>query len=426
MDEPTTSPTQPNKIPNFSPPPPPQRSAPYIAILIVSIVLSVASGSVFGVLAANDRLGSWLEKTILGQTTSTTKTASINPQTVQVKEESATIDVVKKVQPAVVSVIGTQDFGKISQQPNYFSPFNDFFGFSQPEQPQGKQEVSGGSGFIVSEDGLILTNKHVVDGTNVDYSVVLNDGTRYDAKIMAKDPSLDIAILKIEKTGLPTVELGVSDSLQIGETVIAIGNALGQYQNSVTKGIISGLARTIEAGDSSGNSEVIENTIQTDAAINSGNSGGPLINLSGEVIGVNTAVSTQGQLLGFAIPINAAKQDIESVKENGKIVRPYIGIRYTLITKEIQDANDLSVDHGALIIRGDKASELAVIPGSPADKAGLEENDIILEVDGQAIDEDHSLVGILTEKKVGDEISLKVLHDGKENTVKVTLEERTE
>jgi serine protease Do len=391
-------------------------------VAIVSLVIGAASGSVFGVLAANDKLGNWLEKSVLGSS-SASPSGAITPQTIQVEEDSATIDVVNKVKPAVVSVVGTQDFGKISRQPNYYSPFGDFFGFSQPEQREGKQQVIGGSGFIVTEDGLILTNKHVVDTENVNYSVVLNDGTRYDAQVLAKDPNLDIAILKIDKTGLPTVELGDSDKMQIGETVIAIGNALGEYQNSVTKGVVSGLARTIQAGDNAGNSEVIENTIQTDAAINSGNSGGPLLNLSGEVVGMNTAVSTEGQLLGFALPINTAKQDIESVKANGKIVRPYMGIRYTAITKEVQTANDLSVDYGAILVRGQQSGELAVIPGSPADKAGLEENDIILEIDGQRIDQDHSIVGVLSEHKSGDTLSLKVLHDGTEKTVGLTLGE---
>ncbi len=397
------------------------RSSSLAVVAIVSLVIGSVAGSVFGVLAANDKLGSWLERSILG--TSTSSSGAVTPQTVQVEEESATIDVVNKVKPAVVSVVGTQDFSRISRQPNYFSPLNDFFGFSQPSESEGTRQVVGGSGFIVSSDGLIVTNKHVVNSENVDYSVVMNDGTRIDATVLAKDPNLDVAILKIEKDNLPTLELGDSDKLQIGETVIAIGNALGEYQNSVTKGVVSGLARTIQAGDGTGNSEVIENTIQTDAAINSGNSGGPLLNLSGEVIGINTAVSTEGQLLGFALPINSVKQDIESVKANGKIVRPYIGIRYTAITKDIQESNDLSVDYGAILVRGDQAGELAVIPGSPADKAGLEENDIILEIDGERIDEDRTIVGALAEHKPGDTITLKILHDGEEKSVSLTLGE---
>lgn len=388
---------------------------------IISLIIGGASGGVLGILAAHGRLGSWADRFVLGNTNQST--VDRTPQTIQVAEESSTIDVVKAVQPSVVSVIGTQDFSKISSQPNYFSPFGDFFGFTSP-QPQGKQDVSGGSGFIVSSDGLILTNKHVVDSETIDYSVVLNDGQRIDAQVLAKDPSLDLAILKIDKKDLPVVTLGDSDNIQVGETVIAIGNVLGKYQNSVTKGIISGLSRTIQASDGSGQSEVLEDTIQTDAAINSGNSGGPLLNLSGEVVGVNSAVSTEGQLVGFAIPINTAKQDIDSVKADGKIVKPFLGVRYAIIDDSVKQANNLSVDYGAIILRGDQSGELAVVPGSPADKAGLVENDIILEVDGSKITSDNTLSDILNQHQPGDIISLKVLHDGSEKTVQATLTER--
>lgn len=413
IDRPTTV----NSVPNG------HSQGVLTAAIIISLIFGTVSGSVFGVLAANHKLGSWLDRSVLG-TTSNAVTTTVSGTTVQVQEESATVDVVKNVSPAVVSVIGTQDFSKISRQPNYFSPFGDYFGTNY-QQPQGKQDVLGGSGFIVSSDGLILTNKHVVDTQNIDYSVVLNDGTRVDATVLALDPNFDLAILKIDKTGLPVVKLADSDKIQVGETVIAIGNALGQYPNSVTKGVISGLGRTITAGDNTGNSETIENTIQTDAAINEGNSGGPLLNISGEVVGVNTAVSAQGQLVGFAIPINAAKQDITSVKESGKIVRPYIGIRYSPINKEVQSANDLSVDYGAIIIRGESAGELAVIPGSPADKAGLVENDIILEIDGKKITEDLTIADIIATHKVGDALTLKILHTGDEKTVQLTLGERS-
>ncbi|USN53252.1 MAG: trypsin-like peptidase domain-containing protein [Candidatus Nomurabacteria bacterium] len=389
-----------------------------IMAVVFSLVLGAISGAVFGVLAVNNQLGSGIEK-LFGLNAS--GSAITENRTVQVAEDSATVDVVNQVQDSVVSVIGTQDFSQISQDSNFFSPF----GIGVPSQPQqGKRDVRGGTGFIVSSDGLILTNKHVVDLETIDYSVVLNDGTRVDAQVLARDPSLDLAILKIDKTGLPAVKLGDSESVQIGETVIAIGNALGRFQNTVTKGIVSGLSRTIEAGDGSGQTEVIEDTIQTDAAINSGNSGGPLLNISGEVIGVNTAVSTEGQSLGFAIPINAAKQDVQSVQEKGKIVRPYLGIRYTVVTANMQEQNNLSVDYGALLVRGSDASELAVIPGSPADKAGLEENDIILEFDGKKITSDTTLTNILIDYKVGDTVSLKVLHDGEEKTIQLTLGER--
>lgn len=385
-------------------------------VIIVSLLIGAVSGAIFGVLAANGDLDSWLPSSLVKSSNSSNE---VSEQTVQLAEESATVDVVDLVGPSVVSVIGTQDLSELSRQDDLFG---DLFGFSVPQE--GERQVSGGSGFIVSSDGLILTNKHVVDQDNIDYSIVLNDGTSVEAQVLAKDPSLDLAILKIERDNLPTVKLGDSDNVQVGQTVIAIGNALGRYQNTVTKGVVSGLSRTIEAGNGTGQSELIENTIQTDAAINSGNSGGPLLNISGEVIGVNTAVSTQGQLIGFALPINAAKNDIESVQETGKIVRPFMGIRYTMITAEVQKANDLSVDYGAILVRGDRTSDLAVIPGSPADKAGLEENDILLEIDGTRISEDNSITSILSEYRPGDVISLKIQHDGEEKTVELTLGER--
>jgi serine protease Do len=315
----------------------------------------------------------------------------------------------------VVSIVVTQDLSKYY---NENSPFNFFFNY-----PQGEQEVGAGSGFIVSSDGLIVTNKHVVSTTEAEYTVVLNDGTTYDAEVLAQDPTNDIAVVKVEASGLPVVELGDSDSIQIGQTVIAIGNALGEYSNTVTRGIISGLSRTVTAGDQYGALETIENTIQTDAAINPGNSGGPLLNLAGQVIGINTAISQEGQLIGFAIPSNEVIRDVESVQSSGRIVRPFLGVRYVLVNEAIKEANNLTVDYGALLVRGETAADLAVVPGSPADKAGLEENDIILEIDGVKINEDHSLAGLLAKYNAGDEITLKVLHDGQEKTVKATLTE---
>ncbi|MFA5188463.1 MAG: trypsin-like peptidase domain-containing protein [Patescibacteria group bacterium] len=347
--------------------------------------------------------------------------------------EAATISAVKKTQPSVVSIIISKEVSAV-QTPN----FNDFFqlGFpfqfnfgepaqpapSQDQKPQ-KQEIGGGSGFIVSNDGLIITNKHVVADDAASYTVLTNDGKKYEAKVLAKDPTNDLAVIKIEAKDLTPLTLGDSDNIEVGQTVIAIGNALGEYRNTVTRGVISGINRTVQAGGQ-GFTETLEEAIQTDAAINPGNSGGPLLNLKGEVIGMNTAISQSGQLVGFAIPINEAKQDIESVQKTGKIVRPYLGVRYVLINKEIVEANKLSVDYGALISRGQTADELAVVPGSPADKAGLVENDIILEINGQKIDESHSLARLLAKYAPGDEVELKISHKGEEKTVKVKLEER--
>ena len=241
---------------------------------------------------------------------------------------------------------------------------------------------------------------------------------------MARDPIQDLAIIKIETSGLTTVKLANSDALEVGQTVIAIGNALGQFSNSVSKGIISGLSRSITA--SAGNSsEKLDKVIQTDAAINPGNSGGPLINLNGEVIGVNTAIVSGAQNLGFALPINRAKKDIDEVGKTGRITYPYLGVRYVLINQEMKDKNKLSVDHGAIVMRGETVNDLAVIPGSPAAKAGIVENDIILEVDGKKITLDYTVSDAIQSKKVGDKVRLKILRNNQELTIDVILEENT-
>ena len=238
------------------------------------------------------------------------------------------------------------------------SPFNFFFGNQIPQPaprkvPQGKQTIGGGTGFVIdSAKGLILTNRHVVDDTEADYTVLTNDGKKYEAKVLIRDSGNDLAIAQIKDAKLPALEFGDSDKIQIGQTVIAIGNALGEYRNTVTKGVISGTARNVVAGDSQGSSESLEGVFQTDAAINPGNSGGPLVNLSGQVIGINTAVNREGQLIGFAIPSNEAKRLVDNYQKYGKVVRPYLGIRYVLVTSEIARANDLSVDYGALVVRG--------------------------------------------------------------------------
>jgi len=299
----------------------------------------------------------------------------------------------------------------------------------EPEEPKEdlpKQKVGGGTGFVVLRDkGLILTNKHVVSDKDADYTVVTNNGNEFKAKVLARDPFNDIAILKIENKDfdLPALDLGDSDKLKIGQTVIAIGNALGEYRNTVTKGVVSGIGRKVIAGGVLGQSETLEGVIQTDAAINSGNSGGPLIDLNARVVGINTAISRQGQLIGFSIPINQAKNVIESVEKHGRIVRPFLGVRYTLINEKIAETNNLEVDYGALIIKGSAQEELAVIPGSPADKAGLVENDIILKVNGNKVGQENSLSKLIQKHQPGDVIDLLVYHKGEEKELQATLEE---
>lgn len=334
-------------------------------------------------------------------------------QTLKVEEESASTEAVQKVLPSVVSVVISKDLSKYYEEDVFFfSPF-------QLNIPQGKQEIGGGTGFIISSDGMILTNRHVVSDTEAEYSVVLNDGTSYDAKVLSRDMFNDIAILKIETKDLPIVDLGDSDLLKVGDTAIAIGYTLAEYKNTVTKGIISGLGRELN--------ENYTNLIQTDAAINQGNSGGPLINLAGQVIGINVAIDRSGQAegVGFAIPINQAKSAIESVKQYGRIIRPMLGVRYRPITTQFAKKNSLPYEYGALIMAPD-AETLAVIPGSPADKAGLEEGDIILELNGTKIDRNNSLAKLISQYKVGETIKLKIYADGQEKEITVTLEEMKE
>ena len=312
-----------------------------------------------------------------------------------------------------------------NQQTNPFGDLFPGFSFNIPQYRQNgteKQDVGGGSGFFVSSDGLIVTNKHVVDQKGVEYTVFTNDGKKHSAKVIALDPVLDVALIKIEGAGFPYLSFGNSDKLDVGQSVIAIGNALGEFRNTVSVGVVSGLARSITAGDNTGSSEVLDQVIQTDAAINPGNSGGPLLDLSGNVVGINVAVAQGSQSIGFALPINSVKGVIESVKSTGKIVRPFLGIRYVSIDAAMKEANNLTVDYGVLVKAGASASELAVIPGSPADKAGIMENDIILEVDGVKLDSNNNLATIISQKNIGQIINLKILHKGVEKNVPVTLE----
>lgn len=396
-------------------------------IVIIVMAISIFFGFIAG--SAGGYISSYFSETRKLDKLSKAKPAANS--TLAIQEDSATIDAVKKVSPSVVSIIISKDLSKYynATGPNIF-PFDDFFNFgipfeySVPQTPEGKQEVGGGTGFIISSDGMILTNKHVVEDAEADYAVLLSDGKKYDAKVLGTDLSNDIAVLKIEAGGLlPVVELGSSDGIQIGQTVIAIGYALGEYNNTVTKGVISGLNRNIIAGNNQGLSEAMEGVIQTDAAINPGNSGGPLINLAGQVIGINSAINSQGQLIGFAIPINTAKSVIDSVIKYGRIVRPYLGVRYVPITEALAKKNNLSVNYGVLLVRGSRGDELAITPGSPADIAGLEENDIILEVNGVKLDANTSLAKEIAKYQPKDQLTLKILHDGAEQEIKVTLEE---
>jgi len=415
---------------------------PIMIMMIVSMIIGAIAGGFSGYYA-----GSYFVTEFIAGSSQINNPSILLPRNHNQAEgflgiedgEARVEEIVEIVSPSVVNIIVTKEVSSYSD-PYSFDDFfwswpswpDNFFGpripeNSGPEQPQEKKEkrqIGGGTGFVISSSkGLILTNKHVVNDSEAEYTITTNDGESFEATVLARDPFNDIAILQVDNLDLPAVKLGDSNQLKIGQTVVAIGNALGEYRNTVTKGVVSGISRKVVAGDAYGSSEILEDVIQTDAAINFGNSGGPLINLKGEVIGINTAINREGQLIGFAIPINQAKRAIESVEQYGYIVRPYIGVRYVLINKDIAEKNNLEMDYGALIVRGSESSELAVIPGSPANQAGLVENDIILEVDGQKITEDYSLSRLIQERQPGDEIELKVFHQGEEKIVNLILGE---
>ena len=338
-------------------------------------------------------------------------------------EKSPIIEVAKKVCPAVITIVITKDLSKV--EGFYFFPFGgqEFF-IPKFEKGKEKTRIGGGSGFIVSPDGYVITSSHVVADPEADYTVILEPTKRYPAKVISRDPISDISILKISAKDLPYLELGDSDKIELGEGVVAVGNALGEFHDTVSSGIISGMSRVITAFSGLTNTTAqLRGLIQTDAAINPGNSGGPLVNMEGEVIGINTAMVMGAQNIGFAIPINYAKKDLEEVKKYGKIRRPFLGVRYIVLNQEISKVHKLPKDYGALIVR-ENLGEGAVVKDSAADKAGLKEYDIILECSNEKITEKNPLANLLQKFKIGDEVSLKVLREGKEIILKVKLEEK--
>ena len=343
---------------------------------------------------------------------------------IKIKKDLSIVDIAKKVCPAVITIVISKDLPKI--EGFYLMPYGGK-GIIMPKFKKGKKEstkIGGGSGSIVSKDGYIITSQHVVADRDADYTVIVEPRKKYPAKVLARDPINDIAILKIKGNGFPFLELGDSKKVDIGEGVVAIGNALGEFHDTVSSGIVSGLSRYIQARNHmSQQAERLRGLIQTDAAINPGNSGGPLVNMRGETIGINTAVVMGAQNIGFAIPINYALKDLEEVKKYGKIQLPFLGVKYVLLTKEISQKNKLSVNYGALIVR-ETLGESAVIKDSAADKAGLKEFDIILKAKGEKITIKNPLSVILQKSKIGEEIELKILRDKKELNIKVKLEEK--
>lgn len=335
-----------------------------------------------------------------------------------VSEESVVIDVVKKVSPSVVTVGISQ-----TRTTNIFEvdPFDPFGIFRTPRQEQQKIEQDIGSGFIITKDGLIVTNKHVVASTEAKYKVITKDDKSFDVQKIYRDPNNDLAILKIDPpagVNLQAVEMGDSSKLQVGQMAVAIGTALGEFRQTVTKGVISGLGRGITAGSPlQGYVERLDDVIQTDAAINPGNSGGPLLNSSGQVIGVSTAVASGSENIGFAIPINVVKEAIDNFNSTGQFSRPFLGIRYKMISRDLALLND--VPEGVYIVE--------VVSGSAADKAGFKVKDILTKFDGTPIrDTNGGLAGLIGKKKVGDTVNIELWREGKTETVKVTLEEASQ
>ena len=320
-----------------------------------------------------------------------------------VKGDTLVSSIANRVSPSVVSITTKQ----LTQQ-------SIFGGASVSE--------GAGTGVILTKDGLVLTNKHVVPDGISSVSVVLSDGSNKAAEVLARDPLSDIAFVKIKGVNdLKPAVLGDSSQMKVGDSVVAIGNALGQFQNTVTTGIISGIGRPITAQDDDGSSsENLQNLFQTDAAINPGNSGGPLVNVDGQIIGINTAVAGDAQNIGFAMPINDIKASIASVEKSGKVVRPYLGIKYVPLTPDIAKQLDLQITSGAYV--GDGSGQSGVVSGSPADKAGIQDGDVITKVNNQLLDATHDLGTQISQYKVGDTVTLTLVRDSKTLQIKVKLQ----
>ncbi len=367
-----------------------------LLLVLVLIFILVGGGVVVGVLVSKNFIKPKVE---------------IQTRTEIIDEETVVTRVVEKANQSVVTVAISKDVSD-----NSIDLFRQMFGFKEEKVSTKNIERDIGTGFIISEDGLIVTNKHVVSDLLAKYKVVIGKDETVDVVNIYRDPINDLAIIKVNKTQLKPVELGDSDKLKVGQTVIAIGTALGEFRSTVTKGVISGLGRGITAGGFGVVTEKLEDVIQVDAAINSGNSGGPLFDSSGKVIGVNVAMSQNGQNIGFALPINLVKQSVENFKVTGEFDRPYLGISYQMISKEAALLND--VPAGAYV--------QAILENSPAQKSGLKIGDIITEIDGNKLVEmkDISIVSIINQKKIGETLKIKYYRDKKEAEINIILEKK--
>ncbi len=345
------------------------------------------------------------------------------------KPISPIVAIAKRVCPSVITVVVSKDLPKI----------DDFYSFPyggkeyimpMPSEKNGvknkteKTQIGGGSGFIISEDGYVITSNHVVADITADYTVILSPEKKYPAKVLSRNPINDIAVLRINGNNLPYIELADSNNIELGEEVVAVGNALGEFSDTLSAGIVSGLSRYITAfGGIDHQMQNLRGLIQTDAAINPGNSGGPLVNMEGQVIGINTAMIMGAQNIGFAIPIMYVNTVLAEFERFGRIVVPFLGIKYVILSKEMAKANKLPVEDGALVVR-EMLGESPVVKNSAADKAGIKEFDTILECNGEKITSKNPLPHILQKCKIGQETSFKVLRDGKEMILKAKLEEK--
>ncbi len=325
-------------------------------------------------------------------------------------EENVVTDVAEKVSEGVVTVTFKKETPVLEQY--FLDPFGMFRG-SRPTGQVESEQVDIGSGFVIDTNGLVVTNKHVVStGTASDYKVVLKDESEHQVEKIWRDPANDLAILKIEGSGFKTIEMGDSDKLKVGNFVIAIGTALGEFRHTVTTGVVSGRGRGITAGDGYTFAEKLDNVIQTDAAINPGNSGGPLLNSVGQVIGVNVAVSQGANNIGFALPINLVKESLKNFNDTGAFDRPFFGVRYQMISKEQGILNN--VPAGGYVVE--------VVKGSSADGAGIKKGDIIVSFDGKKLAEvENGLAELIGKKKIGDKVEIEIWRDEKTQKLSVEL-----
>jgi serine protease Do len=387
-----------------------------VILLGLIIIVSLLSGVIGGAIVYNILLQENIEAL------SSPQKQTVVREVTQLQDDTI-VDMVEQTTPSVVSIIAKKDV------PQYRQLFNTPYGlfYQDPSGPVEKQKVGGGTGFFMTSDGMIVTNRHVVADVNADYSVITSEDKEYQAQILAVDDTLDFAVLKItqkENESFVAANLGNSDNIKIGQTVVAIGNSLGEFSHSGSRGIISGMKRDIVAGGGMGGTEQLTGIIQTDAAINPGNSGGPLIDLTGKVIGINTAVAQGAENIGFAIPINQVSRLIEEVKRTGTISHPFMGVRYIEITPEIAKELNMPYENGVIIVKGQNLTELAVLPDSPADKAGLVENDVILQIDGKDITQDNTLAQEISKRIAGDTVTLKVWRNGEVVDVTMILEDK--